>query len=97
MKISITKSGVKNVGKEMNETAEKLRIETKKLLAAFEGIEENWTGDDQAAMITIMKENYIPHLEKLSKRFEVYGKYLTEVPKLYDRVDEVYSKKKYKK
>lgn len=94
MKIRVAKSELKKIGNEFLSNADELRNEKQKLNVIFSEIKEHWQGDDCDKCVSTMKEVYIPNLEKICKKFESYGKYLKEVPTVYEEVDSNYRKKK---
>lgn len=96
MKIRVNKSGIKRTGDKLVSNAEKLHTEGQKINAIINELAASWEGKDRDKCIAVVKDTYLVNLGRLKSKINAYGKYLQQVPKAYDEVDNTYMKKKIK-
>lgn len=94
MKIKIDKSAIKKIGNNIGADAEDLRSEKEKIKNIVETLSNSWEGNDATEVINILKDNYLPKLEKLCERVEKCGSYLKSIDTVYDQLDSTYKAKK---
>lgn len=94
MKLKISKSAVKNIGKQVFDEGEQLDIINRKINTVMEDLSLNWEGPDCTKITTLLREIYIPNLNQLSTQVKGYGNYLQGVNKPYKQLDDSYSGKK---
>lgn len=97
MKIKVNKRSIKNVGKQICNSAKDLESEKKKIQVLFDELNSAWIGDDADKIIDIVKTVYLPNLNKVCDKMDGLGRYLQSVDRVYDQLDNVYKAKKISK
>lgn len=93
MKYEINKDIIVKKGNDLLEYSQDLEEYIKQFLDIIDSINSVWEGADSLKYINVMKERFVPGLEKMNIVIKEYGDYLKKVPEVYDLIDEIYSSK----
>lgn len=93
MKYEINKDVIVKKGNELLEYSQDFGEYIKQFLNIIDSINYVWEGADSLKYINVMKERFVPGLEKMNSVIKEYGDYLKKVPEVYDLIDEIYSSK----
>lgn len=75
------------------ENVKNFEQEIKNLNNVIEKINVVWNGSDSLKFVNTMKTTYSKELKQLANDITDYGEYLKNVPKAYETLDEIFSKK----
>ena len=89
MEINVNKDSLVNTGNNIINKSKEFMFQVEQIKKLVEMLGDNWQGKDMEVFVEIMNDKYIPELENLGKVIESYGKYLLNVKKQYDRLDNV--------
>lgn len=93
MKYEINKDIIVKRGNDLLEYSQDFGEYIKQFLNIIDSINSVWEGADSLKYINVMKERFVPGLEKMNSVIKEYGDYLKKVPEVYDLIDEIYSSK----
>ncbi len=83
MKIKADSSRMKIIGDHIMNDASEFADRTKELENQLDEIINDWQGADATRYITLLKENYVSHLDEFAKIIHAYGLYIKDAANIY--------------